>query len=183
MTDTTRTAPLYAVSSYMSPTTAAMLRAAMIAGALFIAAMGFIYPLLTGEEDKLVTSVFFGVAVVDLIIAVMLPRFMASRPSPVRFEFHAGYMAIALGASTEKPLARVPYEDIDRIEEFAGVPDKDRAAGLTGVVIYLRVARIELMRLPYYGTQNGPALTLKGLRSDENPLARIKEVVEKSKPA
>lgn len=183
MSDTNHAAPLYVVSSYMSPTTAAMLRGAMIAGALFIAAMGFIYPMLTGEEDKLVTGIFFGVAVLDLIIAIMLPRFMASRPSPVRFEFYADHLAIALGGSTEKPLAQVPYEDIDRAEEFSGVPDKDRAAGLTGVVIYLRAARIELMRLPYYGTQNGPALTLKGLRSDENPLARIKEVVEKSKAA
>lgn len=183
MTDAARPDPLYVVSSYMSPTTAAMLRAAMIAGALFIAAMGFIFPMLTGEEDKLVTAVFFGVAVLDLVMAVMLPRFMASRPSPLRFEFHPDHLAIALGASTEKPLARVPYEDILRIEDFAGVPDKDRAAGLTGVVLYLRAARAELMRLPYYGTQDGPALTLKGLRSDENPLGRIKEVVEKSQPA
>ena len=183
MSDTDRPAPLYVVSSYMSPTTATMLRGAMVAGALFIAAMGFVYPLLTGEEDKLVTGIFLGVAVLDLVIAIMLPRVMARRPSPVRFELYADHLAVALGATADKPLARVPYEEIGRVEEFSGTPDKDRAAGLTGVVLYLNAVRAECARLPYYGTQNGAALTLKGLRSDENPLARFKEVVENSRPA
>jgi hypothetical protein len=183
MSDTPRSAPLHIFSLYMSPATANMLRGAMVGGALFIAAIAFIFPMLTGEEDRLVTMIFLAVAAIDLVMAFMLPRFMASRPSPMRLELHADHLAVALGASSEKPLARIPYSDIARAEEWEAIPARDREAGLMGVVLYLDNVRPECARLPYYGTQNGPALTLKGLRSDESPLARFKEVVEKSKAA
>lgn len=181
MSDTPRTAPLHILSSYMSPTVIRLVRGAMIAGALFIAALAFILPMITGENDKLITYVLLGVAAFDLFLAVALPHLMGSRPSPLRYELYADHMAVALGATSEKPLARVSYEDIDRIEEWADVPQKDREAGLTGVVVYLNAARSEVVRLPYYGTLNGPALTIKGLKQEESPFTRIKELVEKSK--
>lgn len=183
MSDTPRSAPLHILSLYMSPTTANMLRGAMVVGALFLAAMAFIYPILVGTEDRLVTMIFLAVGAIDLVMAFMLPRFMASRPSPMRLELHTDHLAVALGASSEKPLARVPYGDIGRVAEWEAIPARDREAGLTGVVLYLDNVSPECARLPYYGTQNGPALTLKGLRSDESPLARFKELVEKSKAA
>lgn len=181
MSDTARATPLHILSSYMSPTVIRLVRGAMIAGALFIAALAFILPMLTGENDKLITYVLLGVAAFDLFLALALPHLMGSRPSPLRFELYAGHMDVALGATSEKPLARIGYDDIDRVEEWADVPEKDREVGLTGVVVYLSAARSEVVRLPYYGTLNGPALTIKGLRQEENPLARIKELVEKSK--
>lgn len=183
MTDTAHPAPLYILSSYMSPTVMGLIRSAMVIGALFIAALSFIIPMLTGEKDKLITYTLLGVAGFDLLMAVALPHFLANRASPLRYEMYRDHMAIRLGASDEKPLARVNYDEIARVEELANLPQKDREAGLTGVVVYLNAAREDVVRLPYYGTLNGPALTIKGLRQEDSPLARIKELVEKSKPA
>lgn len=181
MSDTPSTPPLHIVSCYMSPSAIRILSRVKIVGALLMVALVFILPMIMGELDKLITYVLLGFAALEFILALALPYWLGSRPSPQRFEFYEDHMDVALGATSSKPLARINYDEIDRVEELSNVPELDREAGFTSVAIYLNAARSEVMRLPYYGTLNGPALTIKGLRQEENPLARIKELVEKSK--
>lgn len=176
------TSPLFSFDAKIMPSLAGKLRLAMIAGALFVAAMAFIFPLLTGDKDPLISAVFLGVAVLDLGMAVFLPTLLARSPALTRFALYDGRIEIQQGSpAAPRTLAALDYAKIAAVDDAADIlSDKDRAAGFTAVRLQLRAHEPALATMPYYDRQ-AQCLTLRGLRSDENPFARIKDMVEKSK--
>lgn len=181
------TQPLYTLDARMMPSLTAKLRMAMIVGALFVAAMAFIYPLLTGDKDPLISGVFLAVAVFDLGMAVALPGLLSRAPVLTRYAFYADRLDIVQGAPEQagaRVLATLPFSNVSQVEDAGdGLSDKDRAAGFTAVRFHLRAPQPSLARMPYYDRGNPPRFLLRGLKTDENPFARIKDVVEKTKPS
>jgi hypothetical protein len=181
MTDT----PLHVIQTYTPPSLVAMLRKAMIAAALMVGALAFIFPLLTGDDDIFITMIFLAVAGLDLMIAVLLPALLGRRAAPVRYALYRDRLEVVQGdpAHGGRRMATIPFSAIARLEEAEAVPDRDRAAGFCGLRLFFHSDLAELARFPHYDRAGGPVLTLRGLRSEESPLSRIKELVEKSKAA
>ncbi|MDP2205874.1 MAG: hypothetical protein Q8K65_06150 [Alphaproteobacteria bacterium] len=181
----TDTPPLHIFQTYTPPSAVAMLRKAMIAAALMVGALAFIFPLLTGSEDMFITLIFLAVAAIDLLIAVFLPALLGRRPTPVRYALYRDRLEVVQGdpAQGGRRMATIPFSAVARLEDAESLPDRDRAAGFGGVRLFLHSDLPELARFPHYDRAAGPVLTLRGLHSDESPLPRIKELVEKSKAA
>lgn len=181
----TDTPPLHVLKTYTPPSTVALLRKAMIAAALMVAALSFLFPLLTGSDDMFITFIFLGVAALDLLIAVFLPALLGRMPSPLCYALYADRLEMVQGdpASGGRRMATIPFAAVARLEEAEGLPDKDRAAGFCGLRLFLRGDVPALARFPHYDRAGGPVLTLRGLRGEESPLARLKELVEKNKAA
>ncbi|MFN7114969.1 MAG: hypothetical protein ACK4PK_11500 [Alphaproteobacteria bacterium] len=183
---TTETPPLHILQTYTPPSAVAMLRKAMIAAALMVAALAFIFPLLSGSDDMFLTFIFLAVAAIDLLIAVFLPALLGRRPTPLRYALYRDRLEVVQGATAEgggRSMASIPFSAIARVEDAEPLQDRDRAAGFGGVRLFLHKDLPQLARFPHYDRAGGPVLTLRGLRSDESPLQRIKELVEKSKAA
>lgn len=182
MTDTPL---LHVIQTYTPPSAVAMLRKAMIAAALMVAALAFIFPMLTGDDDMFITIIFLAVAALDLVIAVLLPALLGRRPTPVRYALYRDRLEVVQGdpAHGGRRMATIPLSAIARLEDADTIYDRDRAAGFTGVRLFFHSDLSELARFPHYDRAGGPVLTLRGLRSDESPLQRIKELVEKRKAA
>lgn len=178
----TGTSPLHIVKTYTPPSTVATLRLAMIGAALLVAALAFIFPLLTGEDDMLLPAVFLGVAALDLLMAVFLPTLLGRVAGPLHYALYADRLELVFGdpARGGRVTAAIPLSVIARIEETEGLPDKDRAAGYSGMRIFLNKDMPTLARFPHYDRGAAPALVLRGLRSEESHFSRLKELVEKS---
>lgn len=175
----------YILEQRMMPSLVSKLRLAMIAGALFVAAMAFIFPLLTGDKDPLISGVFLGVAVLDLGMAVALPSLLTRSPPLTRYALYAARLDIVQGnpaGTAGRVLASIPYAHIAAVEDAAeALADKDRAAGFAAVRLIFREHQPALAAMPYYDRKSPPQLTVRGLKNDENPYARIKDMVEKNK--
>ncbi|HRI77816.1 MAG TPA: hypothetical protein PLX33_12615 [Alphaproteobacteria bacterium] len=175
----------YILEQRMMPSLVSKLRLAMIAGALFVAAMAFIFPLLTGDNDPLVSGVFLGVAVLDLGLAVALPSVLTRSPPLTRYALYAARLDIVQGnpaAASARVLASIPYAQITGVEDAADtLAEKDRAAGFAAIALIFREHQPALAVMPYYDRKSPPRLILRGLKNDENPYARIKDMVEKNK--
>lgn len=165
--------PLHVFQTHMLPSTAGRMRAALIGGALLLAALGFVLPLLLGAENMLLTAVFLGVAVVDLVLSAVLPALLSRQPGPLRYELYRDGLRVVSTSKATPVDADVPYTDITAVEELT-LADKDQAAGWAGLRLVLAAPRPEFAALPNYGT-SPPALSLRGLRGEDNALARFRE--------
>lgn len=178
----TEAVPLYTLQTYTPPTMVGLLRKAMIGAALLIAALAFLFPLVTGSDDIFITIVFLGVAALDLLIAAFLPAMLGRMAGPLRYALYRDRLEIVQGdpAGGGRTIAVLPYSAVSRTEEAEGLPDKDTAAGFCALRIFLQHDLPALARFPHYDRNGGPVLTLRGLRSEDSPLPRLKELVEKS---
>lgn len=181
----TESMPLHIIKTYTLPSTVAMLRLAMIGAALLVAALAFVFPLLTGDDDMLITLLFLGVAGLDLLIAVFLPALLGRMPAPLHYALYHDRLELVFGdpARGGRSTAAIPLAAVVRVEETEGLADKDRAAGFSGLRIFLRSDLPTLACFPHYDRSGGPVLSLRGLRSEENHFSRLKELVEKSAAA
>lgn len=179
-----QTAPLKVFNVGVMPSTLFFLRSAIVIGAVFVAAISVALPWLTGEEDPLITTTLLGVAALEIGVAFALPKILSSRSGQMVFKLYADHIEFPALAGRTAVNKTLPYSEISRVEAVGDLADKDIAAGFTGVRLYLAEPRRDFAGTSYYGMAEGrPAVTLRGLRSEENPLSHIKELVEKSKSA
>lgn len=173
--------PLYVLATYMAPSMTAVMRLALTGGAVMLGLAAVVIPLVAQGDVQFIAYFLFGFAVLDLLLAAWLPQLLARHQAPLRLRLYRGAVTILLGE--KRVIDTIPYDEVSEVAEAGDISDKDRAAGFTGVTLRLRAPRGALQAYPHYYDRTRQILTLKGLRSEDFPAARIKELVEKSRPA
>ncbi len=161
-------APLLTYRLRPSPKTGIILRAALFSGAALIALIGVLLPRLA-NVDPIVGYVLLAVAVMDVGLAFVLPGIILSNGGS-KVSFFNDRLEISSG---QQPYPLF-YENITSVEE-APSPNGD------GVLTDILLMTAKPARIPM--VSNAQRLLLSGLPAAEDPLSRIKELVEKSRAA
>ena len=161
--------PLFSYRLRPSAQTGGILRAALFAGAGFIALTGLLLPRLA-EVDPLVGYVLLAVALMDVGLAFVLPSIILSSGGG-----KVAFFNDRLEISTGRQSYALFYDNITSVEEASAEASGD--AGETDILlITAKPARIPLF-------SNAQRVLLGGLPAADDPLSRIKELVEKSRAA
>ena len=135
-----------------------------------IALTGVLLPRYAGV-DPLVGWILLGVALMDVGLAFVLPGIILSQAGP-RVLFFNNRLEISAG---RRPPYQLFYDNIANIEEAPATDSVE--SGLTDILLVTaKPARIPM-------PSNAQRVLLSGLPAADDPLGRIKEVVEKSRAA
>jgi len=161
--------PLLVLQPARNPRIGAMIKAAMCGSALVIAALAALMPKLFGIGNNYIIGGMLVVAALDLLLAFVLPPIIEKQSAGAEYRFFPDRMVINFQGK-DFP---VPYENIANIEDASSA--RDAQAG----VVNLRVNTKTPHNVPFFGLGN--SLILSSLSPADEPLGKIKEVVEKSR--
>lgn len=164
MTDET---PRFVFQPRMNPNTGAIIKAAMCGSALVIAGIAALLPKF-GIDDALITGTLYFVAVTDFVMGLVMPS-VIEKQSRGAYRFFDDRLVIKAGAVDYT----LTYENIEAVEEH--IPQRGHSAELVSV----RLVTKGPSGIPFLGDEHG--VILSSLSAYENPVAKIKEVVEKSR--
>lgn len=161
--------PRFTFQSRHNPHTGAILKAAVMLSALAIALVAAMLPRL-GVDNPLIAGAAFSLAAFDFAMAFFIPAIIEKGPR-VQFRFYDDRVVIGTGRADDYILG---YENIAAVEEETS-PRHSRPPGLAAVRLHTRNPII----LPFLGDAGG--IVLSFIPAEEEPLGKIKEVVEKSR--
>lgn len=159
--------PRFVLEARMNPNTGAIIKAAMCGSALVIAGMGVALQHF-GINDPLILGVLYLVALTDFVLAFIIPT-VIEKQARSAYSFFDDRLVIKAGAANYT----LAYENIERVEER--IP----RGGRSGEVVSVRLVTKRPSGIPFLGDEK--AVILSSLPAYENPIAKIKEVVEKSR--
>ena len=140
----------------------------MCGSAVFIALVALMLPTLTGIDEPFLTIALFIVALTDFAMGMVMPV-LIEKYSRNTYSFFDDHAVIKTGG-VEYTLT---YENITAVEEY--VPKRKNQEQCAAVRLVLR----EKIAIPFLADATG--VILSSLPAYDHPLAKIKEVVEKSR--
>ncbi len=146
---------------------AGIIKGVLMLGVVVLAALGAFAPYL-GMEDPLYQYLFFGMAALDFILALTVPRLIEKQLDSIEYELYEDRLRVKFG---QKMDYEVPYDIIDDVETVQN--DRQRAKGVCNVSI------TTTRELNIGGDSTGLSrFVLFSLSTTDAPADRIRDLVE-----
>lgn len=146
---------------------AGVIKGVLMLGVVVLAGLGAFAPYL-GMEEPYYQYMFFGMAALDFILAVTVPRMIEKQLDSIEYELYEDRLRVKFGRKMDY---EVPYEIIEDVETVQN--DRQRAKGVCNVNI-TTTESLELAGDPTGLTR----FVLFSLPTTDAPADRIRDLVE-----
>jgi len=159
--------PLFSLSPEANPNISLILTIALSGSAVVLGCIGYI-GLQEGWWDEIIAYVFYFTAVMDAMLGIVLPRFIAGQTANIKYSFYDDRLEI----SDDKSLFfTLSYAHVISVSEHKS--DKQKAAGRTSIKI-----EVDKAALSSNTGRVSKTLNIVNVSNSTSPAAQIRDVLE-----